>query len=88
MVLIGEPARVTKNIGPATVESMTPASGWALGGRFTAADVVFGGELAYLKGFEIMEASPRVAAYVDRVTARPAYQASFDGFWDAIKGGR
>lgn len=66
--------------GMAAVESMTPATDWALGERFTAADVVFGGTLAFFSGFGMMEASPRVAAYVDRLKARPAYAASHAGF--------
>ncbi|MEE8509181.1 MAG: glutathione S-transferase family protein [Myxococcota bacterium] len=64
----------------ATVESMTPETGWALGEKFTAADVVFGGALAFFSGFEMMKASPKVAAYVERIKARPAYQASHAGF--------
>jgi len=66
--------------GMATVESMTPATGWALGERFTAADVVFGGALAFFSSFGMMEASPKVAAYVERLEARPAYVASHAGF--------
>ena len=68
----------------ATVESMTPETGWALGEQFTAADVVFGGELAFLNGFGAMEASPKVAAYVERIEARPAHQASFADFWKTV----
>ncbi len=68
----------------ATVESMTPEAGWALGEHFTAADVVFGGELAFLSGFKAIDASPRVAAYVERIRARPAYKESHAGFWDAL----
>ncbi len=64
----------------ATVESMTPETGWALGEKFTAADVVFGGALAFFSGFEMMKASPKVAAYVERLKARPAYVASHAGF--------
>ena len=66
----------------ATVESMTPeAPGrWALGEEFTTADVVFGGALAFFSGFNMMKASPRVAAYLERIKARPAYQASHTGF--------
>ena len=66
--------------GMATVESMTPATGWAMGERFTAADVVFGGALAFFSGFQMMEASPKVAAYLERLKARPAYGASHSGF--------
>ena len=64
----------------ATVESMTPETGWALGEKFTAADVVFGGALAFFSGFEMMKASPKVAVYVERIKARPAYQANHTGF--------
>ena len=69
----------------AAVESMTPESGWAVGERFTAADVVFGGALAFFVGFGTIEASPRVAAYVERIKARPAYQASHSALWHAVK---
>ncbi len=69
--------------GMATVESMTPETGWALGERFTAADVVFGGALDFFTQFKLMEASPKVAAYVERIKARPAYQAAFAEFWAA-----
>ena len=64
----------------ATIEAMTPAEGWALGDRFTAADVVFGGTLDSLVLLAGLEPSPRVAAYVERVRARPAYQATHAGF--------
>ncbi len=64
----------------ATVESMTPQSDWALGERFTAADVVFGGTLDFAVRFGWMEASARVSSYVDRLRARPAYEATHGGF--------
>jgi glutathione S-transferase len=64
----------------ATVESMTPETGWALGEQFTAADVVFGGLLDFSIRFGWMQASQKVAAYVDRIRARPAYQATHAGF--------
>ena len=64
----------------ATIESMTPEVGWALGNQFTTADVVFGGTLDFSVRFDWMKASPRVEAYVDRVRARPAYQATHGGF--------
>ena len=62
--------------GMAAVESMTPETGWALGEQFTAADVVFGGMLDFSIRFDWMEPSPRVVAYVERIRARPAYQAT------------
>ncbi len=61
----------------ATVDLMTPEAGWALGDQFTAADVVFGGALALFSDMNMMKASPKVAAYVERIKTRPAYQASF-----------
>ncbi|MEO0376810.1 MAG: glutathione S-transferase family protein [Cyanobacteria bacterium P01_A01_bin.17] len=64
----------------AAVESMTPATDWALGETFTAADVVFGGTLAFFCGFNMMTASPKVASYVERIKSRTAYQESYVGF--------
>lgn len=71
----GDVARVM-----ATVESMTPQAGWALGEQFTAADIVFGGTLDFSIRFNWMEASPKVAPYVERIRARPAYQATHAAF--------
>ena len=66
----------------ATIESMTPESGWALGDQFTAADVVFGGTLDFAVQFGwLVSPSPKVAAYVQRIKARPAYQQSHDSAW-------
>ncbi len=64
----------------ATVESMTPETSWALGERFTTADIVFGGLLDFASRFGWMEPTQKVAAYVDRIRARPAYQATHAGF--------
>jgi glutathione S-transferase len=64
----------------ATIEAMTPENDWALGERFTAADVVFGGTLDSLVALAGLEPSPRVAAYVDRLRSRPAYQTTHAGF--------
>lgn len=66
----------------ATVESMTPESDWALGRQFSAADVVFGGFLDFTIQFQWLKTpSPKVAAYVARLKARPAYRASHDPSW-------
>ena len=53
---------------------MTPDAGWVMGERFSAADVVFGGTLAFLCQTGMLEPSPRVAAYVERIQARPAFR--------------
>ncbi len=66
----------------ATIEALTPQSGWALGERFSAADVVFGGTLDFAAQFGWLEApSDGVAAYIRRLKDRPAYRASHDPSW-------
>ncbi|MGZ3181222.1 MAG: glutathione S-transferase family protein [Telluria sp.] len=45
---------------------------WLLGERFTAADVLWGTALQWMTMFGIVEATPVVKAYVERVAARPA----------------
>ncbi len=60
----------------ATVESMTPEAGWALGEQFTAADVVFGSWLDFSIRVNWIKASSKVEAYVDRIGARPLYRAT------------
>ncbi len=51
------------------------ASGpYILGGSFSMADVVFGGTLRYMTMFKMIEASPLVAAYLERMNQRPALQ--------------
>ena len=66
----------------ATIESMTPETAWALGDRFTAADIVFGGTLDFaIQLGWLASPSPKVAAYVRRIKARPAYQRSHDPAW-------
>ena len=52
--------------------------------RPSAENVYVMSELAFLSGFGAIEASPKVAAYVERIEARPAYQASFADFWKTV----
>lgn len=47
---------------------------WLLGERFTAADVLWGNALGWITGFGMLEATPAIAAYIERVKARPAQQ--------------
>jgi glutathione S-transferase len=61
-----------------TIDLLTPASDWALGKQFSAADVVFGGLLDSSLAFGLIDASEKVAAYVERLRSRPAYQASHE----------
>jgi len=64
----------------ATIETMTPENGWALGDQFTAADVVFGGLLDSSMTFNLFKASPKVAGYVERIRVRPAYRETHGAF--------
>ena len=66
----------------ATIESMTPERDWVLGASFSAADVVFGGFLDFTIQFQWLKSpSLKVAAYVKRIKARPAYRLSHDSSW-------
>jgi len=69
----------------ATVEAMTPEKGWALGEQFTAADVVFGGLLDFSMVFNLIDASPKVAAYVARIRQRPCYLETHRAFVEIMK---
>jgi len=64
----------------ATIETMTPDICWALGEQFTAADVIFGGLLDFSMVFNLFEASPKVADYVERIRGRPAYRETHGAF--------
>lgn len=64
-----------------SIELMTPEKDWVLGSQFTAADVVFGGTLDFAMLFGwITEPSEKVAAYVERIRKRSAYQQSHPKF--------
>ena len=58
-----------------TVTDQLARGPYLLGDRFSAADVLWGGALGWLTLFGIVEKTPVVAAYVERVTSRPAYRA-------------
>ena len=60
----------------ATVEALTPTHGWVMGDTFTAADVIFGGALAFFTGFKMLEPTDKIEAYVARIKERPAYKAT------------
>ena len=44
-----------------------------LGERYTAADVLWAGALRWTTGFGIVPKTDAIAAYLDRITARPAF---------------
>lgn len=45
---------------------------WVLGERFSAADVLWGNALRFTTGFGMVEKTPMIAEYMQRVLARPA----------------
>jgi len=47
---------------------------WMLGERFSAADVLWGSALNWTMRFGLVPESPVLRAYVERATARPAFQ--------------
>ncbi|KQX25931.1 MULTISPECIES: glutathione S-transferase family protein [unclassified Sphingomonas] len=58
------------------IEAMLQPGPWILGERFSAADVYMGSELSWAASFNAPDIAdnPRIAAYIERVRARPAYQ--------------
>ncbi|MGJ0508558.1 MAG: glutathione S-transferase family protein [Methylocystis sp.] len=46
---------------------------YLLGARYTAADILWATALRWTTGFGLVPASPQISAYIDRVTARPAF---------------
>ena len=60
-----------------TVNAITQAlrpGPWLLGQRFSAADVLWGNALRWVTGFGMVEATPVIADYIERVISRPAEQ--------------
>ncbi len=49
---------------------------WLLADRFTMADVIFGGTVRSLLRFGLIEARPALTAYANRLSERPAAQAT------------
>ena len=45
-----------------------------LGDEFSVADIMMGGGINYLMMFKVMNETPVFKEYVERITARPAYQ--------------
>ena len=57
-----------------TIDHAIGSGPWLLGDMFSIADVVFGGTLRYMVRFGMLQASPAITAYVERLGARPAAQ--------------
>ena len=50
------------------------AGPWILGARFSAADILLGTACRFLRQFKLIDAEAAIFAYVERCTARPAFQ--------------
>lgn len=64
----------------AAMEAGLEGKEWIVGDRFTAADLMLGSSVLFLRTFGSLPASPILEAYADRCGARPGYQKamSFD----------
>lgn len=51
---------------------------WILGDTFTAADVMLGSSVVFMRMFDMLPASEALTAYADRCLARPAYQRAIE----------
>jgi glutathione S-transferase len=58
----------------ASVDQAVSQGDFLLGDMFSMADVVFGGTLRYVSMFKLLDPSPKVKAYLERLNARPALQ--------------
>jgi len=68
-------------VGWGTAESMLQAIEFAIRGKdyllgdsFSMADVIFGGTIRYMLRFKMLEPTPALTAYDERLAARPALQ--------------
>ncbi|MGE6697153.1 glutathione S-transferase family protein [Hyphomonas sp. NPDC076900] len=52
--------------------SLVPETGYMLGGKFSALDVYAGSHIGWATQFGSIPATPRIAAYLDRIQSRPA----------------
>jgi glutathione S-transferase len=59
-----------------TLERGVGAGPYLLGDRFTMADTLVGGSLAWMLRFKMIEARPAFEAYVERLAQRPARAAA------------
>jgi len=56
------------------LEAVLDTRAWLAAGRFTVADILMADVLRILKKLGALDAFPALRAYVDRVTARPAFE--------------
>jgi glutathione S-transferase len=51
---------------------------WILGDTFTAADVMLGSSVVFMRMFDMLPGSDALSTYADRCLARPAYQRAIE----------
>ena len=57
-----------------TLEQGLRGKTWLLGDRFSAADVMVGSSVVFMRMFDMLPDAPALQAYADRCLDRPAYQ--------------
>jgi glutathione S-transferase len=61
-----------------TLEQGITGKDWILGGTFTAADVMLGSSVVFMRMFDMLPASEVLSGYADRCLARPAYRRALE----------
>lgn len=61
-----------------TLEAGLAGHDWILGENFSAADVMVGSSVVFMRLFDILPESKRLSEYADRCLARPAYVAALE----------
>ena len=61
-----------------TLEKGIDGKEWILGDSFTAADVMLGSSVVFMRMFDMLPASEALSGYADRCLARPAYQKALE----------
>ena len=61
-----------------TLESGIDGKNWILGDTFSAADVMLGSSVVFMRMFDMLPASEALEAYAERCLARPAYRRALE----------
>ena len=61
-----------------TLEGGIDGKNWILGDTFTAADVMLGSSVVFMRMFDMLPASEALEAYAERCLARPAYRRALE----------
>ena len=61
-----------------TLESGIDGKNWILGDTFSAADIMLGSSVVFMRMFDMLPASEALEAYAERCLARPAYRRALE----------